>query len=53
MMTKKMPKNAQKFICEKCNFSCSKKSNYDKHLITRKHKIVKKSEKKMPKNAEN
>lgn len=53
MMTKKMPKNAQKFICEKCNFSCSKKSNYDKHLLTRKHKIVTNSDKKMPKNAEN
>ena len=52
MMTKKMPKNAQKFICEKCNFSCSKKSNYDKHLLTRKHKIVTNSDKKMPKNAE-
>lgn len=46
-----MPKNAQKFICEKCNFSCSKKSNYDKHLLTRKHKIVTNSDKKMPKNA--
>ena len=34
-----MPKNAGKFICECCHFSCSKKSNYDKHLITRKHLI--------------
>tara|TARA_Y100000992_G_scaffold227694_1_gene159114 strand:+ start:71 stop:976 length:906 start_codon:yes stop_codon:yes gene_type:complete len=34
-----MPKNAGKFICECCDFSCSKKSNYDKHLITRKHLI--------------
>ena len=32
-----MPKNAGKFICECCDFSCSKKSNYDKHLMTRKH----------------
>jgi hypothetical protein len=37
-----MPKkNKQLFICEKCNFSCVKKSNYEKHLITKKHKIEK------------
>lgn len=34
-----MPKNAEKFYCEKCNFTCSKKSNYDQHLLTRKHKM--------------
>jgi len=27
----------KKFICEICDFSCCKKCNYDKHLITRKH----------------
>ena len=32
-----MPNNAMNYICETCNFSCSKKSNYEKHLITRKH----------------
>ena len=31
-----MPKNAV-FICEKCNFKCSKKSNYSIHILTRKH----------------
>jgi len=31
-------KNADFFYCENCNFQCSKKSNYDKHLLTRKHK---------------
>ena len=25
------------FICESCDFKCSKKSNYDKHLLTTKH----------------
>lgn len=34
MANKKMP---QKFECKMCNFSCSKKSNFDKHLLTRKH----------------
>ncbi len=27
----------QKFICKKCNFNCSKQSNYQAHLLTRKH----------------
>ena len=33
-----MPKNAVKFICENCDFKCIKKSNYDKHILTAKHK---------------
>ena len=37
---KKMPKKCQKFYCEKCNFVCSKYSNYNKHLTTAKHKMV-------------
>ncbi len=32
------PKNAEIFVCEPCYFHCSKKSNYEKHLFTRKHK---------------
>lgn len=34
-----MPKNAEKYHCQKCNFICSKKSNYEQHLLTRKHKM--------------
>ena len=37
MTTEMIAKNAYKFICEKCDFKCSKQSNYDKHLVTRKH----------------
>jgi len=33
-----MPENADKFICERCDFKCCKKSNYDKHILTLKHK---------------
>ena len=44
-----MPKN---FYCEKCNFVCSKKSNYDKHLLTRKHVNVTNVTKCYRKNAE-
>ena len=52
---KKMPKNAEKFICEKCDFVCSKKSNYVNHLLTLKHQkddaddVL--DDAKMPKNA--
>ena len=35
---KKMPKNAEKFYCENCDFGCSKESNYTQHLNTLKHK---------------
>ena len=38
MTTNKMPETAEKYVCEKCNFNCSKKSNYDNHLATLKHK---------------
>ena len=40
MTTTKMPKNAEKYICEKCNFKCSKLSNYNNHILTAKHKIL-------------
>ena len=34
---KKEPENAEKFNCESCGFLCSKKSNFNKHLLTLKH----------------
>jgi len=50
-----MPKNAKKFVCEKCDFKCSKQSNWFKHITTLKHKkddiMITISENKMPKNA--
>jgi len=30
-------KNAEQFFCEKCNFKCSKLSNFSKHNLTSKH----------------
>jgi hypothetical protein len=51
MIQSKMPKNAEKYSCIKCKFSCSKKSNYDKHLLTAKHKMIHNDTNKMPKNA--
>ena len=49
MSTKKMPKNAEKFHCKNCGFITSKQSNYNKHLLTAKHKNQQKSTKKCQK----
>jgi hypothetical protein len=35
-----MPIMPNNYICEICDFICYKKSNYEKHLSTRKHKIL-------------
>jgi hypothetical protein len=35
---KKNPENATYYNCDNCLFKCSKKSNYDKHISTLKHK---------------
>ena len=40
MASEKMPKNAEKYKCEICDFDCSKQSNFNKHLSTRKHKML-------------
>ncbi len=32
------PKNADRYVCEKCIFKCSKKSDFNRHLNTTKHK---------------
>lgn len=40
MVTDKSQKVAQKYLCEDCNYSTCKKNDYNKHLATRKHKIV-------------
>ena len=35
-----MSKNAEKFVCMKCDFKCSKKSEWNRHVSTHKHKIL-------------
>jgi hypothetical protein len=40
-----MPKDAEKYVCELCDFKCSKLSNYNSHLSTDKHKNQQKSTK--------
>ena len=32
--------DCKKYVCEKCDFTCSKASNFNTHLLTRKHKIA-------------
>ena len=34
------PKISAKFICENCDYKCSKQSEYNKHILTNKHKIL-------------
>ena len=40
MLTENFPKIPNKFYCENCNFNTSRKSHYDKHLLTKKHKYL-------------
>ncbi len=44
-----MPKNADFFSCEICDFKCSKESDYNRHLLTLKHKKYTLVYKKTPK----
>ena len=39
METRNSPKLAKFFFCTKCDYNCSKESDYKKHLFTRKHKM--------------
>ena len=43
------PKNAFKFVCEDCDFKCCKRSDYERHLNTAKHKMVTNGNKNTPK----
>ena len=51
MANKKTPKNALKYTCALCNFTCSKLSEYNRHIITRKHKLLINTNDLTPKNA--
>ena len=51
MLDNKTPKNAKILFCEKCNFKCCKHSDFNRHLLTKKHKKWDNVGKKTPKNA--
>jgi len=53
MDIKKTPKNAKIFYCEKCDFKCSKQSDWDRHIVRPKHLNEYINTNKTPKNAEN
>ena len=35
-----VPNSSNKFSCEKCNYVCSRLSQYNRHLMTRKHEML-------------
>jgi hypothetical protein len=37
MLTEKTPKTPKIFSCTNCDFVCSKSSDYERHIVTRKH----------------
>jgi hypothetical protein len=49
MTNEYLAKNRQKFKCDKCDYICSKQSDYTKHLMTRKHGILTNTNEKSPK----
>jgi len=53
LVTKNEQKTSTNFFCEDCDYKCCKKYNWDRHLSTRKHKKVTKSEQKGAKNEQN
>jgi hypothetical protein len=40
-MTEKVPKNADEFVCESCDFKCCKLSDWTRHISTKKHLDIK------------
>jgi len=50
---KKTPKNADIFECENCHFKCCKESDWNRHILTSKHKNRTILNDFAPKNAEN
>ena len=40
MTTNFTQKNSKIFECEYCDFNCSNKNDYNRHISTRKHKIL-------------
>ena len=40
MVIEKSQKVAKKFYCETCDYNCCRKYDFDKHLSTRKHKML-------------
>ena len=52
MDSQKNAEKRRKFVCESCDFTCSKQSDFDRHLSTVKHKMITNNDEKTPKNAQ-
>ena len=52
MTYKKSSKSSIFFVCECCNYKTVRKSQYDRHLFTAKHKILTNTSNKVPKSSE-
>ena len=50
MTYKKSPKIPKKFECVQCNYICSNKKDYNKHILTIKHQRLTNTDIKIPKN---
>ena len=50
MLTNFTQKNSAKFECIICDFKCCNKNDYNRHLLTRKHKLLTNVDNKTPKN---
>ena len=50
MDKKKNPENPNSLHCEKCNYTCFSRKDFNKHLSTRKHTMDKMDKEKNPKN---
>lgn len=49
MLTKKFQKGSEFFVCQNCDYITSRRSQYDRHLLTAKHQNVDNVDKKVPK----
>jgi hypothetical protein len=52
MTDQKSSKNSLNLSCEKCDFVCSKKQGWERHLQTKKHQILTNTDQKVQKGAE-
>ena len=53
MLTKKVPKSSSIYECEKCAYKTVRESQFERHLLTAKHKKLTNLTEKVPKSSEN
>lgn len=51
MLTKKVPKSSKNYVCKSCDYNTVRESQYDRHLMTAKHKKLTLLTKKVPKSS--